>query len=83
LRSKADEGDITETVDAVIELNSQRKKAEPGRYWLQVDRQTKSSHDTLQEAEARGHLIKNSFSNLQVSIYDKKVGSNQILTTQS
>ena len=80
LRSKDDAEEVTDTVVAEIEPHSQKKKAEPGRYWLQIDRQTKSSHNTLEEAEAKGLLIKKSSSNLQVSVYDKKEGSNTILT---
>jgi len=40
------------------------------QYWLQVDRQTKNSYETLQEAEAAGKAIKTAHPNLQVSIYD-------------
>jgi hypothetical protein len=39
-------------------------------YWLQVDRQTKSSYETLNEAETAGKAIKKSHPKLQVSIYD-------------
>lgn len=47
-----------------------QKKPQLHRYWLQVDRQTKSSYETLQEAETAGRAIKAAHSNLQVSIYD-------------
>jgi len=47
-----------------------QKKPELHQYWLQVDRQTKNSYETLQEAEAAGKAIKTAHPNLQVSIYD-------------
>lgn len=58
---------------------SQARKPELGRYWLQVDRQTKRSFDTSAQAEAAGLLIKSAFSQLQVSVYDKEEGANKIL----
>jgi hypothetical protein len=42
------------------------------RYLLQVDRQTKSSFDEIEEAKAAGRTIKNAFPMVQVSIYDTK-----------
>ena len=47
----------------------QRKKPEE-RFWLQVDRQTKSSFTTLAAAEAVGEVIKKAHPIVQVSIYD-------------
>ena len=47
-----------------------QKKPQLRRYWLQVDRQTKSTYETLPEAEAAGNAIKAAHPNLQVSIYD-------------
>ena len=47
-----------------------QKKPQLHRYWLQVDRQTKSSYEALQEAETAGKAIKAAHPNLQVSIYD-------------
>ena len=47
-----------------------QKKPELHRYWLQVDRQTKNTYDTAQEAETVGKAIKAAHPNLQVSIYD-------------
>ena len=80
LQSKDGAEEVKPTLSVTeIEPHSQKKKAEPGRFWLQIDRQTKSSHNTLEEAEAKGLLIKKNFSNLQVSVYDKKEGSNTIL----
>jgi hypothetical protein len=49
---------------------SQRQRPEPGRYLLQVDRQTKSSFQTSEAAQSAGLGIKKGFPLLQVSIYD-------------
>lgn len=51
-------------------LPTGQKKPELHRYRLQVDRQTKSSFETLKEAEAAGKVIKKAHPKLQVSIYD-------------
>jgi hypothetical protein len=40
------------------------------RYWLQVDRQTKNSYSTYQEAETAGKAIKAAYPLLRVSVYD-------------
>jgi hypothetical protein len=74
----------TEAVSAPTTLNmpearAQRRTTEPGRYWLQIDRQTKSSYDTAEAAATAGLLIKKQFSMVQVAVYDRKDGSNQIL----
>ena len=74
----------TDTVSAPNALNmpearTQRRTIEAGRFWLQIDRQTKSSYDTAEAAATAGILIKKQFSMVQVAIYDRKEGSNQIL----
>lgn len=74
----------TETVSPPNTLNmpearAQRRTTEAGRYWLQIDRQTKSSYDTAEAAATAGILIKKQFSMVQVAVYDRKDGSNQIL----
>jgi hypothetical protein len=61
------------------EKRAQQRTTEPGRFWLQIDRQTKSSYDTAEAAAAAGILIKKQFSMVQVAVYDRKEGSNQIL----
>ena len=60
--------------------HSQKKAPEPGRFWLQIDRQTKSSYHTFEEAEAAGLIIKKRFSVVQVSVYDKGESTNTLLT---
>lgn len=74
----------TETVSTPTTLNmpearGQRRATEPGRFWLQIDRQTKSSYDTAEAAAAAGILIKKQFAMVQVAVYDRQEGSNQIL----
>ena len=49
---------------------SQRAEPEPGRYLLQVDRQTKSSYTTAEAARAAALAIKKRYPVVQVSIYD-------------
>ena len=49
---------------------SQRKRPEVGRYLLQVDRQTKSSHVTGEAAEEAGKIIKDGYPLVQVAVYD-------------
>lgn len=61
------------------EARGQRRATEPGRFWLQVDRQTKSSYDTAEAAATAGLLIKKQFSMVQIAVYDRKDGSNRIL----
>jgi hypothetical protein len=61
------------------EKRAQQRTTEPGRFWLQIDRQTKSSYDTAEAAATAGILIKKQFSMVQVAVYDRKEGSNQIL----
>ena len=60
-------------------FGSQKRRAELGRYWLQVDRQTKRSFKTEEEAEAAGLAIKTKFSQVQVAIYDRDESMNRIL----
>jgi|APDOM4702015191_1054821.scaffolds.fasta_scaffold05279_4 hypothetical protein len=52
------------------EVFSQRKRPDPGRYLLQVDRQTKTSYQTAEAAQAAGLVIKKGYPNVQVTIYD-------------
>ncbi len=65
--------------EAVFEPQSQKRRPEAGRYRLQVDRQTKSTHDTFEAAQAQGLLIKKRFAQVQVAIYDTQASSNTIL----
>ena len=62
---------LRDTSDLEMEpVRSQRKRAEIGRYLLQVDRQTKGSYETAESAEAAGLTIKTGHPVVQVSVYD-------------
>src|SRR5262245_36238140 len=49
------------------------------RYRLQVDRQVKSSFDSLEAAEKIGKSIKKAHPVVQVSIYDSKEGDTKVI----
>src|ERR1700694_6354789 len=49
---------------------SQRERPEAGRYWLQVDRQTKGSYQTAEAAQSAALVIKKGYPIVQVSVYD-------------
>jgi hypothetical protein len=59
-----------ESEDDVVEVFSQSKRPERGRYWLQVDRQTKGSYTALETAQAAALVIKKGYPVVQVSVYD-------------
>jgi hypothetical protein len=63
-------------VDVVI---SQRKRPEIGRYWLQVDRQTKGSYKTSEAAQTAALVIKKAYPIVQVSIYDSVESANTLV----
>ena len=58
---------------------SGQKRAALQRYWLQVDRQTKSSFTTHDAAEAAGAAIKKAHPLVQVAIYDAKESAITVL----
>jgi hypothetical protein len=57
----------------------QRKLPELGRFRLQVDRQTKASYATYDDAEAAGLTIKKGFPVVQVTVYDATDAVNKIV----
>jgi hypothetical protein len=57
-------------VEAAPERTSQRKRPEPGRYSLLVDRQLKGSYKTAEEAGVAGLAIKTGHPIVQVTVYD-------------
>lgn len=79
LRETPDDSDETDTPPE-SNTHSQKKKAEAGQFWLQIDRQTKSSYGTFEEAEAAGLIIKRRYPVVQVSVYDKAESTNTPLT---
>ena len=48
----------------------QRRRPEKGPFRLQVDRQTKESHATYEEAAAAGLAIKKGYPIVEVAVYD-------------
>ena len=52
------------------EVVSQRRRPESGRYFLQVDKQTKGSYKTSEAAESAALEIKKAYPIVQVSIYN-------------
>jgi hypothetical protein len=75
--------------DGTIEANEPgqpppRQRQPPDRrpFRLKVDRQTKSSYDTYEAAEAAGMTIKKEYPILQVAIYDLAAGQHKILELQ-
>jgi hypothetical protein len=82
LSLKSKDGTVStepDVAEAIFEPQSQRRRPETGRYWLQVDRQTKSSHETFEAAQTKGLLIKKQFSQLQVAVYDTRASANTVL----
>jgi hypothetical protein len=56
-----------------------RKRPESGRFRLQVDRQTKGSYATFDDAEGAGLAIKKGYPVVQVSVYDAIDAVNKII----
>ena len=57
----------------------QRKRPEAGRYRLQVDRQTKASYATYDDAEVAGLAIKKGHPVVHVTVYDATETVNKII----
>jgi hypothetical protein len=72
----------TEPEEPAQELFSQRRKPDVGQFRLQVDRQTKASFVTYEEAEAVGMVIKRGHPIVQVSVYDTVQCINCIIDLQ-
>jgi len=68
-----------ETEKEVVEVFSQRKRPEAGRYWLQVDRQTKGSYATAEAAQSVAQAIKKGYPIVQVSVYDRVESTHTIV----
>jgi hypothetical protein len=65
--------------EPIPEPVTQRKRAEGGRFRLQVDRQTKASYATYEAAEKAGMGIKKEHPILQVAVYDGVESVNKII----
>ena len=61
------------------ERPGQGKTPEKGPFRLQVDRQTKDSYATYEEAEAVGLALKKRFPIVQVAVYDAVKGERKII----
>jgi hypothetical protein len=57
----------------------QRKRPETGRFRLQVDRQTKASYATYDDAEVAGLAIKKGHPIVHVTVYDATEAVNKII----
>ena len=57
----------------------QGKRPEKAPFRLQVDRQTKESYATFEEAEAAGSVIKKHHPIVQVAVYDALKGVRKII----
>jgi hypothetical protein len=68
-----------ESEKEVLEPFSQRKRPEAGRYWLQVDRQTKGSYTTPEAAHAVALAIKKGHPIVQVCVYDRVESTNTMV----
>jgi hypothetical protein len=68
-----------ESEKEVVEVFSQRKRPEAGRYWLQVDRQTKGSYTTSEAAQSAALAIKKGHPIVQVSVYDRVESTHTIV----
>jgi hypothetical protein len=65
--------------ESIPEPTTQRKRADDGRFRLQVDRQTKGSYASYEAAEKAGLGIKKGHPILQVAVYDGVEGVNKII----
>jgi hypothetical protein len=65
--------------ETVPEQFGQKKRPEKGPFRLQVDRQTKDSFATFEEAEKVGLAIKKRHPVVQVAVYDTVKSENKII----
>jgi hypothetical protein len=68
-----------EPAQEMVQVLSQSKRAEVGRFLLQVDRQTKGSYTTAEAAETAGMVIKKSHPIVRISVYDGVETANKII----
>ena len=65
--------------EPVPELLGRRKRPEVGQFRLLVDRQTKASFATYEEAEKAAMTIKTGHPIVSVVVYDAKEGENHVM----
>ena len=68
---------------AADEIFSQRKSPESGRYLIQVDKQTKASYETAEEAHSTVLEIKKGYPVVRVSIVDSIENSSRLVELPS
>ena len=61
------------------EAVGQQKRPEMAQFRLLVDRQTKASYATLEDAEQAGLAVKRKHPIVQVTVYDAVAGTNKLL----
>jgi hypothetical protein len=59
--------------------SSQRRRPDVKQFRLQIDHQTKSSYDSLDDARAAGLAVKVAHPIVQVSIYDAGAGETHLI----
>lgn len=72
-------GDAVSHNELIQEPIAQRRRAEEGRFLLQVDRQTKSSYATYEAAERAALIIKTGHPAVRVVIYDTVECENSVI----
>ncbi len=71
---------LTKVMDTEPEERAtQRRRPDDRRYRLQVDRQTKGSYVTAEDAEQAGLVIKRGYPILQVVVYDAIDGETKLI----
>ncbi|HLQ89007.1 MAG TPA: hypothetical protein VK148_03100 [Xanthobacteraceae bacterium] len=70
---------MPEVAQFAPEQFDQRKRQVLGQFRLQVDRQTKASFATFEEAEEAAMVIKKGHPKLQVAIYDGVQSVNKLI----
>jgi len=79
LRSKTMTKEPDHQEEPAQEFFSQRRKPDVGQFRLQVDRQTKASFVTYEDAEKAGLEIKRAHPVVRVSVYDTVQCTNRII----
>jgi hypothetical protein len=62
-----------------ISIKASQSRPALGRFRLQVDRQTKATYASIDEAETAGNAIKKAYPIVQVSVYDAEQGAQTML----
>jgi hypothetical protein len=76
IKSRTRKSDPEEPVE---EQSGQRRRPDKGPFRLQVDRQTKESYATYEEAAAAGLAIKKDHPIVQVAVYDTVKSERKII----